>query len=139
MNLIFYHVLGMEKSSQLTFIFFRGVAKPPTSLYFDVMSACLTRCHMCWSCCTLFCQVDLLVVDINRTINKHREPRRCISMRQYDYAQQPAVVLHVDALLIQHVMRSLAQLSWNSTMTSGIQTTIYLVGGLEHILFYHIL
>ena len=29
---LFFHILGMS-SSQLTFIFFRGVGKPPTSLY----------------------------------------------------------------------------------------------------------
>jgi len=29
----FFHILGMS-SSQLTFIFFRGVAQPPTSSYY---------------------------------------------------------------------------------------------------------
>ena len=57
---------------------------------------------MCWSCFILLCQVDLL--GRNDKMNK--------------YVQHPTIILHVDALFIQHVMRTLAPLQWN-TITSG--------------------
>ena len=49
----FFHILGMS-SSQLTFIFFRGVGQPPTSDGLDVYACSSSRVISCdpmsWLC-----------------------------------------------------------------------------------------
>ena len=40
-HILFFHILGMS-SSQLTFIFFRGVGQPPTSIYIYIWSCAKT-------------------------------------------------------------------------------------------------
>ena len=54
----FFHILGMS-SSHLTFIFFRGVAQPPTSF-------CLPPFSVIWVClkmlCTPFYPMVLLII-----------------------------------------------------------------------------
>ena len=62
-HFLFSHILEMS-SSQVTFIFFRGVAQPPTSIYMFFMTCCIAwkRCFCCFFELTIF---ELLALKLD--------------------------------------------------------------------------